>query len=800
MRGRRKVFANYSLICLSILVCLNSVGYVPTALAQGSAASNSAGNNNSRTATATVTLKGRVLVEATGAPLAGSLISAPLLHRTTQTDRNGLFEITGINSGTVQLEIRRIGYIPVSIAVDTDSLAGNQLIVRMRPTAIELSSITVTTDKEQPVGRTFQPASALEGVKLDNSLTTNIAATISTEPGVVQKYNGPVSSQPVIRGLTGDRVTVLEDGLRTGDIASTSSDHAITIDPLSAKKVEVIRGPAGLLYGTNTLGGVVNVIREDIPHSRVERNSFWFGSQLEAVNSSRSVHGGTSIPLPYRLNFTANAASRKAGDTRTPIGRLPNTNLTSMDASTGVSFIGDQGLLGVSVRRFSSEYGVPSSINGTLLPGSHEDGVYVNATRIASRIEGEYRPVEPVGGLFNSFRFQSSYVRFEQKEFEDAGVVGTHFGQLSGSGDFVAKYSSGRNSGAVGVFAQWRDFRAAGGFTGTRPARQKAGAVFGFHEIQIADLSLLGGLRIDGVSYTPLDSTPTPLLPVVASRSFGAATWTLGATYPLTPELSIGANVAKAFRAPAIEELYSSGPHLANYAYEVGNPNIGAEIGIGGDFFIRYISSRAAGELSLFSNDIRNFIGYAPLLHSATGTPLRDPRFNRYVVYQAYQADARISGAEASLQYELLPGIAATMGGSMLLGKLKDGSYLPNMPPGRFRLGLRHEGRVWFGSGDIETISAQTRTPDSPEASLTCHITPSTSIDSMSPAEYCNTPAATLVNLSGGVRFALGNMFHTISLSIDNVLNREWRDALWKAKQIAPQPGRNIRLLYRVRY
>jgi iron complex outermembrane receptor protein len=258
--------------------------------------------------------------------------------------------------------------------------------------------------------------------------------------------------------------------------------------------------------------------------------------------------------------------------------------------------------------------------------------------------------------------------------------------------------------------------------------------------------------------------------------------------------------VARGFRPPAIEELYSAGPHLASYAYEVGNPSLQAERGVGVDAFVRHRGRRLEAELTAFRNDVRDFVQYRPLVDPATGLPVRDPRLRRYIVYQASQADARLVGVEGTGQWRVTPQFVTDATVSYVRGTARpSGEPLPAMPPLRVRLAARRDAPRWFAGGSGEWNARQGRVPLPPvAASASCTLSITSGEAELLPAELCPTPAALLLGITGGVRWFRGGSVHALTLSVDNMLDRVWRDPLWRAKQVAPQPGRNVRLLYRV--
>ncbi len=783
------------------------------------------------------TVRGRVVDAADGRPVAAAaVVPAPAgggAARAARTDADGRFALAGVPAGAWTLAVRRLGYAPAArpLRLPADSAAGE---VRLTATALDLAPVAVTTPgRARGADELFQPAAVLDGAALDRALATSVAATVAREPGVWVRTNGPVAAQPVIRGLGGDRVAVLEDGQRTGDVAATAPDHAVTVDPLSARRVEVVRGPAALLYGSNVLGGVVNVVREDVPRERPARPTGFVAGQGESVNAGGAVAGAVSAPLGP-LAVRAFGTRRVAGDTRTPLGRLPFTDLDAWDAGGGVGWAGRAGFAGAAAREVRSAYGVPSSFGGRTLPGAHDGGVYVALRRSAARADAEWRPRAGAGGRaagLTGVAAGGTYVRFAQEERERGGFVGTRFGQLMGAGDVVARFAHrgpfGGGEGAVGASGAWRDFRAEGSYTGTRPAVVRGGAVYGYDELRAGRWRLLAGARVDRQRVRPLDSTETRLLAGVRTRDFAAVTGAVAASARLAAGVTAGAGVARAFRPPAVEELYSAGPHLATYAYEVGNPGLRAERGRGADLFVRV--DRAAGggavrgELAGYVMDVRDFVFQAPLVEAATGAPLRDPRLRRYPVYQATQADARLAGAELALAWAA-GGWAADVAAAFVRGTRTaparpapagpDGAAagaafgldaarapLPAMPPARLRVAARRDRPRWFAGAGAELAARQRRVPAPPAALGGAAPAPCAGAGgpgALRPAEFCPTPGRALVEAGVGVRFTRGARLHAVTLAGDNLLDAVWRDPLWRAKQVAPQPGRNLRLLYRV--
>jgi iron complex outermembrane receptor protein len=744
-------------------------------------------------------LRGRLVDATTSQPVVAALVACADAPRTARSDADGRFRLDWADAGRCRLRVRRLGYRSLDTTLVRHEGAEREVMVPLTPAVLALASVTVLEDRRAAV----QPAVVLEGAALDRQLAPSIAATIAGEPGVTARFNGPLATQPVVRGLTGDRVPVLEDGQRTGDIATTAPDHAVTIDPIVARRIEIVRGPAALLYGSSTLGGVVNVAREDIPRAVPRGVTGSLVSGGESLTTGGSL-GGEAAAGRGALAVRAFGNARTGNDTRTPGGRLPFTDHDGYEVGAGASLSGARGYAGVAVRDFRTFYGVPSSYAGVTLPGAHVGGVYIDLRRSTARAEAQWRPST---GPVSSLAATGQYVRFEQDEFERGGFVGTRFGQLAASGDLVARYggttTDGRpRGGAIGMWGQWRDFRATGSYTGTRPATLHAAALYLYDERPLGPLQLAIGARWDQHRIAPLDSTETRLLRDIRTRRFGTWSGAASARLPLGAGLTMGGGVARAFRAPAIEELYSAGPHLATYAFEVGNPALGAEVGTGGEVFAEWDGRRGRVTATAFRNAIGNFIYYAPVVDGATGLPVLDSRLRRYPVYQASQADAVLEGVEARAQLEVARGLALDATTSWVRGSARAGGQpLPAMPPLRARVALSRESPRWSTGLTLDGAAAQRRVPTPAGVGGRCNVNVAAEgIASLLPAEFCPTPAFLLVHLTLGRRFTLGRRLHAVTLGVDNLFDSPWRDHLWRAKQVAIQPGRNVRALYRITF
>lgn len=748
----------------------------------GSGGGGAAASSSSERAAA-ASVHGTVVDASTGQAVAGAMVRVHELGRRELSHEDGAFHFDALPAGTYTVAAERIGYAPAEQTVRVADGETARVTLSLAPTALQLTAVVATgTGRERGGQQTYRPTTVVGGAALRRQLGATVTATVAGEPGIAMRYNGPAASQPVIRGLGGDRVLVLEDGQRTGDIAGSAADHGVMVEPLTAERIEVVRGPAGLLYGSNALGGVINVIREEVPRSRPDRVTGTVSVQGESA--SRGIAAGASVLGGARgWALRGEGSVRRAGDTRTPLGDLPSTGLAGYSVGAGASRVGAAGYAGVAVRDYAMEYGVPGTFGGQDIPGAHQGGVDLDVRRTAVRGQGA---LLRGAGPFGSLEADVNLVRFRHHELErgtDGGTfVGTSFLQHLGTVNLVARHrheGSFRNEGALGIWGFGKDLDVGGLATGSRSARQWSLAGFIYEELSRGPWGLEVGARYDWTRVAPDDDRAVAGVPV-GPRDFGSLSGSTAAVLRLGGGWQAGARLARSHRTPSIEELFSRGPHLAAYSYEIGNPALDAESGLGTDLFVRLSRPGVEGEVTVYRNAIDGFIFYAP-------TGELDPRFGRYPVYQARGRDARFVGAEGRAQWEPVRAWVMEGTASWVRGELRgDEGYgpLPAIPPARGALRIRRDVPRWFVEAGVEAAARQDRVYGGVAADGT-------------PLEQ-PTDGYALLNASAGLRLERRGALHTLTLSADNLSDRVWRDHLSRIREVAPQPGINLRLLYRV--
>jgi iron complex outermembrane receptor protein len=743
-------------------------------------------------------VEGRVIDASTGAGLPGATVRLDGTARGVAASASGAFRLDAVPAGAVVLAVSAVGYRAARAEAAVPARGVARLTVRLAPAVAALGEVVVRAE-----AAALPTSLSLAGDALRERLGGSVAATLAGEPGLWLRTNGPAAAQPVVRGLAGDRVLVLEDGLRTGDVATTAPDHAVTIDPLAARRIDVVRGPAALLYGSVVLGGVVDVVSESIPARRPARAGASVQAQAESAVLGRAVAASAEAPLGP-LALRAEASARGAADTRTPEGALPFTDLDARTLAAGATWFGRAVRVGIAARDVRQTYGVPSVFNGVTLPGAHDGGIYVDLSRQSVRAEAAAERIGP----FASVELLAATSRFYQSEYELGGFVGTEFGQILSSIRALGRYGrEGAARGGVGASALARDWAAAGSQTGTRPAVGRGAAAFAFHEQPLGPsplgrLTLQFGARLDAQEVVPRDTASSRIasgrrLTGIRARRFVEPSGAVALLAAPGAGWTVGASAARSVRLPAVEELYSNGPHLASYAYEVGNPALGAEVGLGAEAFARWSGTRANVEATLYANRIAGYVRYAPLLGD-DGRPLLDYRLRRYEVYQATAGDARFVGAEGRAEVRLGHGWRLDATAQWVRGTdAATGAALPFVPPLHARAAAERAAGRWRGGLRLDAAAAQRRVPALPPGLAGC-LDAATGCPPALPGEFVPTAGRVLVGAWLGLRLDARGTAHALTLRLDNALDAAYRDPLSRVKSVAPEAGRNVSLTYRL--
>lgn len=644
--------------------------------------------------------------------------------------------------------------------------------------------------------------SAVSGELLTEKTRAQLGDILSSLPGVSATSFSPGASRPVLRGYQGNRVAVLTDGIGNIDASNTSADHAVTIDTLTVERIEVLRGPAVLLFGGQAVGGAVNALDKRIPRA-VPDEPVHVDAIAGYASASRDWSGGASVDVPltdrvvvhldgsYRnsddlrtggyvlspnlraevLDFAADeqaegklAEAAEARELAVTRGRIPNSAVKSWTAAGGIAFIDDGGNLGVSYSIYDTNYGIPARPGTTHAhgdAGGEEAPVTIGLRQYRVDFRGELVMGD---GLFERLRLRAGYADYSHTEFE-GDEIGTIFNSqgLEARAEFIQNERGGWR-GASGVQIQSRDLEAIGAEAFVPPNKSRQYGLFTLQELKLGNFDAEVALRFDTAELRA-DT-------LGISRSFDNFSAAFGLGYHIG-DMKIGANISRTGRAPAVEELFSNGPHIATQAYEVGNPTLRSERAWNGELYARYDTPSAAFSFTLYTNRFDNFI------YEAETGEIRDD----LPVFQYFQRDAKVWGVEFQASKTLARigdfDVSVDSVADYTRAKISGtGVNIPRIPP------LRLLGGVELGSGnldvrgEVEWSDDQTRTA----------------------AFETPTDGFTLVNASATWRPFGKDRNIALIASANNIFDVTARRSASFTKDFVPFAGRDFRVTARVSF
>lgn len=560
-------------------------------------------------------------------------------------------------------------------------------------------------------GGLAQPHAVLAGEELDRKVAVSIGATIGSEPGIHNSSFGTAVGRPVIRGLGGARVRVLEDRIDTLDVSVTSGDHAVTVEPLIAERVEILKGPGTLLYGSGAIGGVVDVHTGRIPHDVQSGISGAFDLRTDDNSSGRNGafrldggHGQFAWHLDgfsrhaddYEIpGFTESARQRASEEEaeeeedhheeeEPAHGTVPGSGLETLGGAVGFSFIGERGFAGVSISRLETEYGIPGHGHEEEEAEEEEEHHDEEGTPFIDleqwRLDFEAALVDPLPG-FTSLNLRVGVNDYAHQEIEPSGEVAAEFENDAWEGRVELSHGDWAGwRGALGIQYSDREFSVVGEEAFTPPVDTSTLGLFWVGEKSFQGLQLEMGARFDRVDHES---------PTGGSNDFNGISASIGAVIPLDQVWEAALLADYASRAPGGEELYSNGAHLSVQSFEIGDPDLNKEKALNFSATISGQAERWSVSGTLYRTDFSDFI-----YQRATGEEREG-----LVVRQFSQADATFVGWELTASATIakwqvgqleISGFFDTVSASL---DLPGNDNLPRIPPERIGLGLAFNGR-----------------------------------------------------------------------------------------------------------
>ncbi len=666
------------------------------------------------------------------------------------------------------------------------------------------------TDKEIVVTAPFLErldilagTSAVSGEVLAEKTRAQLGDILTSLPGVSATSFSPGASRPVLRGYQGNRVAVLTDGIGNIDVSNTSADHAVTIDTLTVERIEVLRGPAVLLFGGQAVGGAVNALDKRIPRS-VPKEAVHIDALAGYGSAAKDWSGGASIDVPLgdRVVVHVDGSYRNSDDLRSggfilspnlrsetlsladeeeaeghaeeaaelrgvasQRGRIPNSAVETWTAAGGIAFIDDGGNLGLSYSIYDTNYGVPARPGAGHAhaegDGEEEAPVTIGLRQYRLDFRGE---VELGEGLFDKLRLRAGYADYTHTEFE-----GDEIGTLFNSEGIEARAEVVQNDqggwrGASGVQYQSRDFEAIGAEAFVPPNKTRAYGLFTLQEFKFGALDAEVALRFDTAELRA-DT-------IGITRAFNNFSAAAGLGYNIG-DLKIGANISRTGRAPSVEELFSNGPHIATQAFEIGDPTLRSERAWNGELYARYDGTGTEFSATFYTNRFDNFIFEAETGGEEDGLP----------IFQYFQNDAKVWGVElqGSARLGSFGGFDLGIDGVADYTRAKisgGGGNAPRIPPLRLLGGVELTSGAFDLRGEVEWSDDQNRTA----------------------AFETPTEGFTLVNASATWRPFGRDRNIALIASANNIFDVEARRAASFTKDFVPLSGRDFRVTARLSF
>ncbi len=756
------------------------------------------------------TVSGTISSEINGETISGVSVAIPKLRRTTETDENGYYEFKDLAPGTYTIVTHIEGFSdkaqPVSVAQGAVKLDFVLSLLAIR------AEVTVTaTGTEQSVLESFSSVNSVGATRIAEKASTSIGEILENEAGVSKRsFGGGGTGRPSIRGFEGDRVLVLQDGVRNGSVGSSSGDHGEPVAAMNLERLEVIKGPATLLYGSNALGGVVNAVTND-ENTAHEGFRGYFSGLTGSINRQAGFAGGLEYGVK-KLIFNTNFNATREGDYDSPLGRIPNSASRSNGGSGSVGYFGDKGFVKGTVTLDRRRYGIPyaplfesgeilSIANGGIpcekepegknppecqfdleaiktafangLPSVPDEQIDIKMRRNNYRLTAGFHDLKsPItrGDFYIDF---TDYQHQELEIFDGTEEVATTFDNDVFSYRAFFEQAKNKNlSGRFGFDGYRRSYLTQGAEQLVEGrVRQNNFSAFTLQELSFERVSLQFGARIENNQYKPTSQN-------LNSLSFTGFSGAIGAKFDAWKGGVFVADFTSSYRAPALEELYNFGPHIGTVTFEKGDQALERERSNAVEFSFRQNAKRVRFNGSVYYYDINNFVYLAP----------QDEDGNGFVdvedflpISQFTQENARFFGADASLDFNITKHVGAFVVGDLVNAKLKSsGIPLPRISPARLRIGadLHYKGlslrpeAVFVAKKDVNDIFSLETT----------------------------TAGYGIVNINGTYTFVIDKTAHVITFGAQNLTDKLYRSAGNFIKDLAPEAGRGFKASYTVRF
>ena len=684
----------------------------------------------------------------------------------TFTDEDGRFTVKDIQSSEVSVKISMIGFVDTTLSVKTNEKTYELGEIFLKTDILQLSNIDVHAHDDLTQANLLSDV-LLSGKEMQEKMYGSIAQTLQNEIGIAIQSMGQATTRPILRGYSGDRFLITKNGIRTGDLSHSSADHAMSLDLGGVERIEVFRGPRALLFGSNTIGGVVNIEKNSLSSQKLSQSRSYFTSGIDSGN--KGLFSSYSIESPWRKNnIRFSIQNRKTNNQITPKGVLENTAINNTEGFLGISRIGDDRRATFSFERVLMDYGIPGS------PEGHINGVDLKLSKNTQELN-YHQDIDFRG--FETLNIDQSFIFYSHSEYESsssAPAVRLSQNILSLKSNLVGRTKE------LGSSFDFRYF-SAGGFYWTPNTTEIKMSLFGLQENELLGFATQISFRAEQSFISPEVKTKFSNLEVedVVNKQFSFISFA-GSAIKEWQNWQWSNTIMRTGKTPDIESLYSDGPHLGSYSYEIGNPYLELERTLGFESSLQYAKNRFSLLMNGYYNQspsyhqyIKKGDGYKP---GADWIEWGSGAAGWLYIYEMKGVESEINGGEIQASY-LGKNMDINADFSFVRGLDKtNNTNLSFMPADKFQLTL--------STKESRDLTASIRFTEGFEQSRL--------------GEFETiTPGYSLIDIYGSYSFGSSNGNHRLIFNVNNILDEEYYNHLSKIKTIMPEFGRRISLQYR---
>ena len=721
-------------------------------------------------------VSGKIIDSETLKPIPFVALHIDKINRYTITDANGEFIFNNLPKGEYEMDISRLGYKERNINIVLKEKPNLTLSIKLSLITFSTDSLVVSADNYNSTSHLTGKSYKLYGDEIRRNFGITLSETISRIPGVEMRSNGVSTTRPVIRGLDGYRVQLRLDGNIMQDVSATYSDHAVTMNSDNAIEIDIVKGPEALQYGSNMVGGIVNVIKNIIPNSMPNKLNGVISMSGDLAAPGGGLGIQTNIPIESQsLSVGLDLNGRYHLDQITPIGTIKNTYNQNTDNTIGLTKFTKWGYIGGSFNSFLSNYGVAPNDKG------HLEGVDIELEKYSFNVRSE---IYPKINKISRFKIDYNYANYFHLELESQvpRIIGMEFGQTNHSLNFTGSNNALGffDEGIFGIDYTYTDYLVNG--AGTPHSESYDIGAFLVQEIGFNKFNLKIGSRFDYANRNPKVRKISDLIGKLESKNYYALSASISSTIMLSEQQTFSFSSARTFRPPSLDELFSEGPHLASYSFDIGNTNLKAERAWTSEISYEFMSSRIMVFASLFRNyfDSYNFF---------MNTNQASNRYPDLYYYQVKGVEAEMMGFEGELYFSIANKHSIKSSFSFIKSDFREDENssfkpIPFTPP----LKISTEYIFNFTNGNTGVIYTFSDKQDRVGEFET--ITES----------YNKLDFYLQYNLINKKNLLKASTLSTLSINVQNIFDTEYYNHLSRIKDLMPEMGRRFMISYKIFY